>query len=134
VTCKKRLTTLWFVGASFLLLLFFFQTLFGKYKGIAMEAWGWLMPTIMPSLSLVLGVWGMYVLDMGVKTKKVDRFVFRLSFALSALYLSLVTLTILFQPFTLLSPLDWMKQSNLWLGPLQGLVSASLGVFFVKRE
>lgn len=27
---------------------------------------------------------------------------------------------------------DFMKRSNLWLGPFQGLVSAMLGTFFVK--
>jgi hypothetical protein len=27
-----------------------------------------------------------------------------------------------------------MKQSNLWLTPLQGLVSAVLGAFFVQRR
>jgi hypothetical protein len=31
-------------------------------------------------------------------------------------------------------PLNLMTQSNLWLGPFQGLVTASIGAFFVKRS
>jgi hypothetical protein len=27
-----------------------------------------------------------------------------------------------------------MKQSNLWLAPLQGLVTASLGAFYISKE
>jgi hypothetical protein len=46
----------------------------------------------------------------------------------------MVTLTIILQPFAALDPLTLVKQSNLWLGPLQGLVSAALVAFFTKRE
>ena len=68
------------------------------------------------------------------KKKSADRFVFRLSFALSLTYLVVAALTVLMQPFAAVPPLELMKQSNLWLGPFQGLVAASLGAFFVKTE
>ena len=84
--------------------------------------------------NIFVGALVMDALGKGIKRKTVGRFVFRLSFSLSALYLFAVALTILLQPFASLSPLELMKQSNLWLGPFQGLVSASIGAFFVKRE
>jgi hypothetical protein len=41
---------------------------------------------------------------------------------------------ILAQPLTQLPALELMRQSNLYLGPLQGLVAAALGAFFIKSE
>ena len=34
---------------------------------------------------------------------------------------------------TSFGPLELMKVSNLWLVPLQGLVSAAIGAFFIKK-
>jgi len=59
---------------------------------------------------------------------------FRLSFTLSAVYLFVVALTVLLQPFAEATPFEIMKASNLWLGPFQGLVSAALGAFFIRGE
>jgi len=133
--CKRRLAMLWFFGSGLLFFLLFFQTILGHYGEKANEAWGWLLPTIMPTLSLIVSVFVIDVLGKGVKIKRVNRFIFRLSFSLSAVYLLVVSLTILLEPFTSLSPLELMEQANkLWLGVFQGLVSASIGVFFFKRE
>lgn len=114
--------------------LLLFQTIFGHFGERASEAWGWLLPSVMPTLSLIVGVLVTDGLGKGVKTEVVDRFLFRLSFTLSSVYLFAAVATILLQPFATLPPFELMKQSNLWLGPLQGLVSASIGAFFVKRE
>jgi len=132
--CKKMLTTLWFIGSGFLFILLLIQANLGHYGEKANEAWGWLLPTIMPTLMLIIGV---LVIDVGnkeVETQTVDRFLFILSFILSLVYLVGVASSILFQPFTSLIPLELMKQSNFWLGPFQGLVSGALGAFFVKRK
>jgi hypothetical protein len=64
----------------------------------------------------------------------IDRFVFWFTFILSGSYLIMVALPILLQPFAPAAPLETMKQSNLWLGPFQGLVSASIGAFFVRGK
>jgi hypothetical protein len=130
---KKSLTMLWFLSAGILFLVFIFQTLLGRYGDKVNEAWGWLLPTIMPTLSLIIGVLVIDASGKGIKMKTADRFFYSLSFCLSALYLLSVALTIFIKPFVAgASPIDLMKQSNLWLGPFQGLVSASLGAFFVK--
>jgi hypothetical protein len=46
----------------------------------------------------------------------------------------MLALPIFLQPFSTLDPVALLKQSSLWLGPLQGLVSAALAAFFIKRD
>jgi len=133
-TCKKRLAILWFTASLILFVLLVLQSVFGKYGAKMEDAWGWFLPTVMPTLSLVIGVLVFDATAAGGTEKEVESFIFRLAFCFSAVYLALVALTVLIQPFTSLSPLELMKRSNLWLGPLQGLVAAVLGAFFVKGE
>jgi hypothetical protein len=132
-TCRTRLATLWFVGSLILLVLLVLQSVFGKYGAKSEEAWAWFLPTLMPTLSLMVGV---FVLDAttGGTDKLVDRFIFRLAFSLSGVYIGLVALVPLVQPFTGVSTLELMKLSNLWLGPLHVLVAAVIGAFFIKGE
>ena len=129
---KRRLSVVWFTGAGLLFLVMILQTIFGRYGADAEEAWGWLLPGILPTLSLIIGVLVMDALGKGVKAQRVDAFMFWTSFGLSVFYLLMVALPILLQPFVSSEPLMLLKQSNLWLGPMQGLVSAALAAFFVK--
>ena len=134
VKCKKQLGTLWFIGSGLLFFLIFFQTIFKHYGDQAGEAWGWLIPNIIPTLSLMLGVLIMDSVSQRANDETVDRFLFRLCFFMSITYLSTIALTILVQPFADLSPLELLKQSNLWLRPFQGLISASIGAFFSSQQ
>lgn len=130
--CKRRLAALWFIGAGIIFFLIFGQTALGKYGDKASEAWSWILPTIMPTLSLIVGVMVMDTLAKNVKQTNVDTFFFKLTFGVSAAYLLAVLLTLLIQPFSTLTAFELMSQSNFWLGPFQGLVAAVLGAFFVK--
>jgi hypothetical protein len=131
---RRRLSVVWFTGAGLLFLVMIVQTVFDHYGSDAEEAWGWLLPGILPTLSLIIGVLVMDALGKSVKAAAVDGFMFWTAFGLSVFYLLMVALPILLQPFTGLEPLTTLKQSNLWLGPMQGLVSAALAAFFVKSE
>lgn len=131
-TCKRRLAVLWFAGAGTLFFVLLVQTILGRYGERASEAWSWFLPTLMPTLSLVIGVLVMDVWERGMDNRKVDSFLFKLAFGISATYLTAVMLIFLLQPFSNVAPFDLMNQSNLWLGPFQGLVAAAMGVFFVK--
>lgn len=133
-TCKKRLALLWFIGAGLLFLLLFGQTLFGRYGDRANDAWSWLLPGIMPTLSLMISVFAADVLGKGFGARQADRFVFRLCFSLSLAYLAVLHMMILLSPFSAKPALSLMQESNLWLGPFQGLVTASIGIFFIKQE
>jgi uncharacterized membrane protein SirB2 len=132
-TCKKRLAVVWFIGAGVLFVLLIFETLQNQFGSKANEAWAWFLPTILPTLSLITGVFAVEVLGHSVKNLRVDPFFYRLTVILSLVYLVLVGITILFNQAASSTPLTFMKQSNLWLGPLQGIVATTIGVFFVKR-
>lgn len=131
-TCKKKLACLWVSVGLALFILLVFQSMLGKFGTRAEEAWAWFLPTIMPTLSLIIGVLVLDISSTRQRDKQIDRFLFWLAFSLSAIYLALVMLVPLIQPLTGSSPFELMKRSNFWLGPLQGLVVAVLGVFFVK--
>jgi hypothetical protein len=133
--CKKSLAKVWFLGAGIVFILILFQTLFGKFSGQQEKAWGWFLPTVMPTLSLMIGVLVADAKQEPAKDeRKIDPFLFKLSMRLSISYFVVVLLTILVQPFTEMLILDLLEQSNLWLGPMQGLVAASLGAFFINRN
>jgi hypothetical protein len=127
---KKSLAKIWFGGAGFLFILFFFQHIGGKYGKNAEDAWSWLLPNIMPTLSLIIGI-----LIKDASSKKadttVDRFLFRLSYGLSICYIAMIILMILLNPR---NPLEMIRESKLFLGPLQGLVCATLGAFFITKK
>lgn len=131
-TCKKRLASLWLSVGLALFILLVLQSTLGKFGTRIEEAWAWFLPTIMPTLSLIIGVLVLDVSSTRQRDKQIDRFLFWLAFGLSSIYLALVMLVPLMQPLTGSSPFELMKRSNFWLGPLQGLVAAVLGAFFVK--
>ena len=130
--CKRRLATVWFILSGLIFLLLVVQTVMGRYGDGATDAWGWFLPNVMPTLSLIVAVLVLDQMGKGARTGTADRFLFRLAISLSAAYLLLILLSILIQPFAALPPLQLMQQSNLWLGPLQGLVAGALGAFFIK--
>ena len=131
---KKNLATLCFVLVGLVFLLMFFQTLNGKFEQDVNEAWGWLFPTVLPTLSLILTV---FVFDMRNTQKqvvKVDRFYFRLVFSLSLFYMIIILLILLSQPITGQPIIILMKVSNIYLGPIQAIITGAMGLFFVKKE
>lgn len=134
VGARRKLATLWFTGAGLIFFVLLLQSILNRYGANVDEVWEWFLPTIMPTLSLIIGVLVMDTVGKGTKIHTVDGFFFWLAFALSLAYLVVVLLTIFLAPFSRLTGIELMKQSNLWLGPFQGLVSASLGAFFIHRD
>jgi hypothetical protein len=67
------------------------------------------------------------------KPTEVSKFLYYLCGGLSVFYIINVLFILRALNFVQMTPLDLMKMSGLWLGPMQGLVSLSIGVFFVKR-
>lgn len=130
--CQEKLTKLWFFGACALFFVLLFQTILDHYGHKSNDAWRWFLPTIMPTLSLIVGVIVAETLTKTDKSRMVDRFIYRLAFVVSSVYLVVVSLTIFLQPFASIGPIELMNLSHLWLGPLQGLASAFIGIFFVK--
>lgn len=132
---KWRMTTIWLAGSVLVFLILVGQSLAGYYEPRTQDAWSWFLPTVMPTLSLMVGT---LVADYRrerpeevARPKPVGGPLFGLAAGLSLLYLLLVALSILIQPFlSQTSPLELMQRSNLWLGPLQGLTAGALAAFF----
>jgi hypothetical protein len=131
VWCQRRLAVLWLGGAAVLVLLMIVQTMGNKYGDAAADAWGWLLPTVVPTLSLIVGAFAAAARQKA-DVATVDRFSYRLTFWLSAAYLVLVVIVPLAQPLTGRPPLELMQLSKLWLEAVQGIVGIALGVYFVS--
>ena len=131
---RRKLATLWLVGAVIVFFLLILQSVSGVYSDRVEEAWSWFLPTVIPPLSLIMGVIVRDSRTAEAKGKSVDRFFFRLPLALSAVYLLIVAFSAVGHAFVPQQPLELMSLSNLWLGPLQGFVTASLGIFFINGE
>jgi hypothetical protein len=131
---QKRLATLWFIGAGFLFFLLLFQTMRGVYGDKSGEAWSWLLPTFMPTLLLIVGAIVNKARLQNTQDTTVDRFMFMISFYLSIAYFIALILTFILSHFSAQSPLTQLKLSNLYLTPIQGLVSLALGAFFVSQK
>lgn len=132
-SCQTRLAAIWLGGGGVLFVVVLVQSLAGKYGEQTGVAWSWLLPALIPTISLIVGA----VAYDAVKSKTettVDRMAFRVAGGLSVFYLLLLTTTLLAEPLTRSSPLELLEMSKLWLGPVQGLVGLSLGAFFVSRE
>lgn len=134
---RAKLTAIWLIGAGVIFVLLVMQSLLGRYEDRTQEAWGWLLPTIMPTLGMIVTVVGYTALDPVLSQALVRKTFFRVATWLSMLYLAMILLTIAVQPFAApdaKQALDLMRTSNLWLGPFQGLVASALGVLFVSKK
>jgi hypothetical protein len=130
---KKRLAFLWFGSSGFLFFVAFIQTTLNVYPTQNGEVWSWLLPTIMPTLSLVMGV---LVLDAlrGVRSSPgVGGVLFRITFGLSIAYFIAILILFARMPFTS-DPIQVLHQANFALGPFQGLVAAGMGAFFTNGD
>jgi hypothetical protein len=130
---RLRLARIWFIGAGTIFLLLIAQSIVGKYQGRAQEVWGWGLPAIVPALSLILSTLGAEALQQRQDQQVKSSFA-RIAAGLSMSYLGLILMTILVEPLTTFDSLELLKLSNLWLGPLQGIVISSIGVLFFSRR
>jgi hypothetical protein len=132
---RKVLALVWLIGVGILLVILVLQTILGRYDAPAKpeDAFAWLLPNVIPTVSLIVGVLVADVVNVTDKNLRVDRFMYRLALGMSVIYLTVVSLTIFLAPFATRSPVELMKTSQLWLSPLQGIVAAVIGVFFVKK-
>jgi hypothetical protein len=132
--CKKVLAIIWFSGSGIVFILVLLQTLFGKFSGEEEKAWSWFLPTVMPTLSLIIGVFVAEAKKGSASDEReVNSFFYTLTVSLSIVFFVVLLIPVLIEPFISMSILEVLIRSNLWLGPLQGLVAASLGVFFIKK-
>ena len=127
---QMRLMLVWVIGCAVLLLIAWLQIIFGHYGDNGGDVIGWLLPSIIPTLSLVTGVWANNAVKKKRDTEKVARGTYRVVLAVSLFYLVFIALIFAIQPFVARPPLEIIKESSLLLGPLQGVVCVFIGIFF----
>jgi hypothetical protein len=132
-TAQKRLAVAWLALAVPLLLVLFAQTLtdrpvFGsKIKAV----WGWFLPMIVPTLSLIVGTVATQA-RQPQSTETVDETAYRIALVLSVLYLLAVMATLVASA-TSRRPMEMLDDVALFLAALQALVGYALGAFFVSK-
>ena len=130
--CQTRLMLVWVVECVLLLLVAWLQILFGHYGEKGRDVMEWLLPSITPTLSLVVGVWANSALNKSKKTEKVGIAIYRAVLAVSVFYLVFIGLIFAIQPMVPLSPLEVINNSSLIMAPLQGIVCIFIGIFFTQ--
>lgn len=132
---RSRLAAQWLIGAGIIFLLLILQSVFGKYHDKAQQVWSWALPSLMPTLTLIISVLGANALEPQDEGGYVRKSFYRLAMWLSAAYLILILFTILIEPFTTFDSAQLLNLSNLWLGPFQGFVASAIGLlFFTKKK
>ena len=130
---QRRLAVVWFFGGGISALILMIQSITGYYGDKVSDAWSWLLPYVLPILTMIVSA---VFADATKKTSNitVNLFAYRSSLWLSVFYLACLDVSLLAGNLTPYGPIQLMKMSVLWLGPLQGLIGIALGVFFVKRK
>ena len=131
---RLQLAKLWFIGSGLIVLILIAQSIFGKYQGEAQDVWSWALPTIVPTLSLIIAILGAGALEPINNEITVRQTFHTFAYWLSCAYLFVILATIGAEPFTAYEPLQLLNLSNLWLAPFQGLVTSAIGVLFFTKQ
>jgi hypothetical protein len=130
---QMQLMLVWVIGGAILLLVAWLQILFGHYEDKGQDVIAWLLPSIIPTVSLVVGVWANNTRKKSRSTQKVEKKAYTIVLVVSLFYLIFLGMIFAIQPMVALPPLDVIKNSGLILSPLQGVVSVFLGIFFTQE-
>jgi hypothetical protein len=129
---RSRLSAVWFIGSGVTFFLLMIQSLVGKFGSDTQQVWSWFVPSVVPTLSLMISVLGASA--MGHAEKRRVQF----GFYRIALWLTISYLIVLFATLLAASArppaIDTLLLSNAWLGPLQGLVVAAIAFLFISKH
>lgn len=150
---KSVLAIIWLAGSGIVFFLMFAMTAAGGFQvyidcdpnmescpptDISRSAWEWYLPTILPTLSLIVST---FVVDATANRKsftKANSTLYPITIGISIFYLTLIFLTISVTPFVEAYRMtrrdDWLQLSNIWLAPIQGLTVAAMGAYFINRK
>ena len=134
ISCQRNLLITWLVGLLPALIIMIIRTVLGAYSGRDNDVWAWFIPMFLPTLSLMIGAYSSSVLKDEIEAVTVDKFFFVISLWLTGFYLFLLTSVIVYQPFSNSPALETLSRSSIFLGVIQGMTSACIGVFFVSQK
>lgn len=140
---RKKLALLWFPVSGAIFLMLVIQTFTGALGSRDQAVWGWALPNFLPTLALMGSVFAADAIDpVEGKVSVVRRFFFRLAFWMSAFYFLILLIVFLAPVFQQMAGgaaatpdarFSAMERSNIFLGPLQGVVAALIGVLFTLK-
>lgn len=135
---RWKLAKIWFPFAGAVVLLLALQSIMGMYGEDIHRAFGWALPNFLPTIALMISVFGQDALvddpKIAIKTRVKTRFL-KLTSYLSIFYVVAFLIPLAAAPFqTDLNPIEAMEIANIWLGATQSLVVAAIGVLFFTRE
>lgn len=137
--CQRRLVILWLALALPAFVIIIIRSVSSEQPyvvdgaSLLVDVWAWLLSSIMPTLTLILGVMAagaVYGEDEKPRMRYVLRFMFHIAFALSAFYLIIIDVL----AFVWVGQPSILKTTSLYLSPLQSLLGAALGAFFVSTK
>ncbi|WP_417377926.1 hypothetical protein [Gimesia sp.] len=130
---RVGLMRIWFIGAGAGFFVLVIQAILGRYGNHVDDVFSWFIPTVVPTLSMILGVVG--ATAFGPLDKRQVRLSFyELAKWVSLAYIGVLLATIILQPFSPISAIELYKLSNFWLGPIQGLAAAAMAFVFTRTE
>ena len=94
---RRSLAIIWLVCGGILFGYLVLQTVLNHFGDRTEEVWSWLLPTVLPSMSLIVAA---LFVSRHSERATVDRFAFRVAFAMSLAYLLVVILIVVVQPPT----------------------------------
>jgi hypothetical protein len=142
---RWKLAGVWFSCSGIIFILLIIQSIGGVYGEEVQRVWSWALPNFLPTLALMVSVFAADALkpDRNGKNKTyiVRKNFYQLSLWLSIFYLLTLMLSILSPPIAnyfssqpIADRIKILETSNLWLGPLQGLVVVALGILFFLKD
>jgi hypothetical protein len=133
-TCQQKISLLWIVLSGLIFIILIAQSVGGHYDTNSLQrVWSWILPIIMPTLALVVAVGVVNSGTLNVNEQTIDSYHYYVALALSFLYLLSVLIVILFNVSgNIKNDISAIESSSIWLGPLQGVVTAAMATFFIK--
>lgn len=141
---RRRLTQIWFIGSALFLLLIIGQAIGTIYHKQTQDLFSWALPTILPTLSLMLSVLAANAIvppAAGDDETQVRRTFYDLSVGISVFYLFVLLGGTIAAPIAASSigdesykAINVLQLSNFWLSPLQSLVVVITGTMFFTKE
>lgn len=136
-SAKRRLGVVWLILGGALFFLLFSQSIFDKYGDDDSAVWQWFLPTIVPTFALIMAVFGVDALETIPPEKKrvIDAFYYWLALGISVAYLLVVAGTLIGASVVPEVPnIAILRRSQVWLAFVQGLATAAVGIFFIKKD
>ncbi len=137
---QYRLLSIWLYGGLATGVLLIVLTLSGRYESNADKVWSWFIPTIVPTLSLMIGV---IAAEAMLPPERRGEHSVEQRFAGLATRLSCAYIVVLFGTIvatTIAAALDtsgepktaaeWLLSSNYWLAPFQAFAAVAIGAVF----